>query len=101
MVRILRLIFAQAEWRSIILDLLGREGLGEGRVQESLPGCWRVVCAVVLLCAQDLCSDRHSLGWGQRPGEVSAELSVTPEITLQLAGIFMFIFLFAFVSLPE
>ena len=50
--------------------------------------------------AQALGFDRYSLVMGQQPVEVNADLSVTPEITLQLAGIFTFIFLFAFVSLP-
>lgn len=44
---------------------------------------------------------RYSLGLGQQPPKVSVDLSLTPEITLQLVGIFMFILLFAFVSLPE
>ena len=95
------MIFAQAERKFIILNFLGKEDLREGRAQEGLSGCWRVKCAVVLLYAQALGFDRYSLGWGQQPVKVNVDLSVTPEITLQLAGIFTFVFLFAFVSLPE
>lgn len=98
MVWIPTLIFAQVEQKFIILNFLGKEGLGEGRAQDGLSGCWRGKCAEVLLYAQALDS-RYSLGWGQQSEKVSVDLSVTPEITFQVAGIFMLIFLF--LSLPE
>lgn len=50
----MRLIFAEAEWKFIILNFLGKEDLGEGRAQEGLSGCWRVKRAVVLLHFQQV-----------------------------------------------
>lgn len=76
--------------------------MGEGGAQHGLSGCWRVNCAVLLLYAQALGFDRYGLGWGQQPVKVNVDLSVTPEITLQLAGIFTFVFsLFLFLSQDE
>lgn len=65
--------------------------MGRWEAQQGLSGCWRCNHAVPLLYTR--------LGWVQ-PGlgagapKVSADLSATPEITLQLAGIFTLLFSF-------